>query len=71
MYAATPWGYRHRRLVTGVRIATGTWNLILGIIFLSHGYQWGAALVVTSALIFSAAYVLARGKSEYRRTSQR
>jgi hypothetical protein len=40
----------------------GTWNLALGIFFLSHGHQWGSVLVAVSALIFLAAYFLGRGK---------
>ena len=76
MYAATghsslrSWGYRHPYVVTGVRIAAGTWNLVLGIILLSHGYRWAWALFAVSAAIFSAAYIRARGKSGSRRSSQ-
>lgn len=61
MYARS-WGYRHPYISTGARIAAGTWNLLIGFILLSHGYQWGAALLALSALIFCAAYVLGRGK---------
>jgi drug/metabolite transporter (DMT)-like permease len=71
MYAATSWGYRHPHVSAGVRIAAGTWNLILGVFFLIRGYQWGAALLVVSALIFCAAYVLGRGKFESRRNGRR
>jgi hypothetical protein len=46
-----------------VRIAAGSWNLLLGIFFLSHGQRWGSVLLAVSALIFWAAYVLAPGKS--------
>ena len=63
MSAARSWGYRHPYTVTGVRIAAGTWNLILGSILLSHGYQWGSVLLAVAALIYTAAYLLARGKS--------
>ena len=66
MYAATSWGYRHPYICTGVRIAVGTWNLVLGSLLLSHGYRWGVALFAVAALIFWAAYILARGKSESR-----
>jgi hypothetical protein len=66
MYAATSWGYRHPYICTGMRIAAGTWNLVLGSLLLSHGYRWGAVLFATAALIFWAAYVLARGKFESR-----
>lgn len=62
--SARSWGYRHP---TGVRVTAGAWNLILGAILLALGYQWGAVLFAVSALIFCAAYVLARGKSESRR----
>jgi len=60
MYAATSWGYRHRNICAGVRIAAGTWNLIIGSLLLSHGYRWGVALYATAALIFWAAYILYR-----------
>jgi predicted acyltransferase len=53
-----------------VRITAGTWNLVLGIILLAHGYRWAWLLFVVSALVFSAAYVLARGTSGARRRSQ-
>jgi len=62
MFAATSWGYRHPYLVAGIRIAAGIWNLVLGSLFLAHGYRWGVALYVTAALIFWAAYILGRGK---------
>ena len=76
MYTATgnsslrSWGYRHPYVVTGVRITAGAWNLVLGIILLSHGYRWGLVLFAVSAVIFSAAYVLARGKSGSQRNGQ-
>jgi hypothetical protein len=76
MYAASgnsvlrSWGYRHPYAVTGMRVAGGAWNLVLGIILLAHGYRWAWLLFVVSAVIFSAAYVLARGKSGSRRSSQ-
>ena len=76
MYAATgssslrAWGYRHPRAVTGVRIAAATWNLVLGIILVSHGYQWAWVLFAVSAAIFSAACVLGRGKAGSRRSGQ-
>jgi len=58
--SARSWGYRHS---TGVRVTAGAWTLILGAILLVHGYQWGVVLLAVSALIFCAAYILARGKS--------
>lgn len=73
MYAATDnttltsWGYRHRRVCAGVRIAAGTWNVVIGGILLAHGYLWGSIFFATAALIFWAAYAFARGKSESRR----
>ena len=70
MYAARSWGYRHTHICTSVRITAATWNLILGILLLSHGYQWGAALLPVSALIFCAAYILARGNSGTRHHAQ-
>ena len=56
---------------TGGRIAAGTWNLVLGSLLLSHGYRWGVVLFAVSALIFWAAYILARGKFESLRNDQR
>jgi hypothetical protein len=76
MYAATgssslrSWGYRHPYAVTGVRITAATWNLVLGIILVSRGYQWAWVLFAVSAAIFSAAYILARGKPGSRRSGQ-
>lgn len=70
MHAATSWGYRHPSICTGVRITAGTWNLILGILLLSHGYRWGSVLLAVSALIFWAAFILARGKAGSRRNGQ-
>ena len=56
MYAATSWGYRHPYICAGVRIAAGTWNLVLGSLLLSHGYRWGVALFAVAALIFWVAW---------------
>lgn len=72
MYAATDnttltsWGYRHRRFCAAVRIAAGTWNVILGCILVAHGHAWGSILFATAALIFWAAYAFARRNSESR-----
>jgi threonine/homoserine efflux transporter RhtA len=68
MNAARSWGYRHTYAYTGVRIAAGSWNLLLGIFFLSHGQRWGSVLLAVSALIFWAAYILAPGKAGSRST---
>ena len=54
-----------------MRIAAGTWNLVLGSLLLSHGYRWGVALFAVAALIFWAAYILARGKFGSLRNDQR
>jgi hypothetical protein len=70
MYAARSWGYRHPNICTGVRITAATWNLILGTLLFSRGYRWGLALLAVSALIFWAAYVLARRTSGSRRSGQ-
>jgi len=70
MSAARSWGYRHPSIVTGVRVTAATWNLILGLLLLSHGYRWAVVLLAVSALIFGAAYVLARGNSGSRRNGQ-
>jgi threonine/homoserine efflux transporter RhtA len=70
MYAARSQGNRHRYAYTGVRIAAGSWNLLLGIFLVSHGYQWGAVLFAVSALIFWAAYILAPGRSGSRSNGQ-
>jgi hypothetical protein len=69
--AFTAWGYRHPHLSTGVRVAAGAWNLAVGIILLAHGYRWWGLLeLAVSALIFCAAYILARRHSEARRNGQ-
>jgi drug/metabolite transporter (DMT)-like permease len=70
MYAARSWGNRHRYAYTGVRIAAGSWNLLLGIFLVSHGYQWGSVLLAVAALIFWAAYILAPGRSGSRSNDQ-
>jgi hypothetical protein len=67
MDAARSYGHRHPYAYTGVRIAAGSWNLLLGIFFLSEGSRWGAALLVVSALIFWTAYILAPAKARSRR----
>ena len=72
MYAATDnttltsWGYRHRRFCAAVRIAAGTWNLVLACILVAHGYAWGSVFFATAALIFWAAYAFYRRNSESR-----
>jgi hypothetical protein len=71
MYAVMSWGYRHRYFTAGVRIAAGIWNLVLGIILVSHGYRWGWALFATAALIFWAAYMFFQGKFSVRRDGPR
>ena len=70
MNAARSWGYRHPYARTGVRIAAASWNLLLGILLLTHGYRWGAVLLAVSALIFWAAYIMAPGKSGSRSNGQ-
>ena len=70
MSAAKAWGYRHPHFVTGVRVAAGTWNLILATILISNGYPWGVALYAVSALIFAGAYFWARANSASRRSRQ-
>jgi hypothetical protein len=66
MHAASSQGYRHPHAATVVRIAAGSWNLVLGILLLSHGYRWGALLFAVSALIFWAAYTRAPGQARSR-----
>lgn len=59
MDAARTRGSRHPYAYTGMRVAAGSWNLVLGIILLSHGYQWGSVLFAVAALLFWAAWTLA------------
>jgi hypothetical protein len=66
MHAARSQGHRHTYAYTGVRIAAGSWNLLLGTLLLAHGYQWGVLLLAVSALIFWAAYTMAPGKPRSR-----
>ena len=76
MYAATDnssltsFGYRHPYAVTGVRIAAAIWNLILGIILVSHGHRWAWVLFAVSAAIFAVAYIRARAFFGSRRNGQ-
>jgi hypothetical protein len=76
MYAATantapaPWGARHLRLCAGVRIAAGTWNVVIASLLVSHGHAWGSVFFVTAALIFVAAYAFARRNSAFLRNGQ-
>jgi hypothetical protein len=70
MDATRPWVYRHPYFSTGVRIAAGSWNLALGSFLISRGYSWGSVLIAVSAVIFVAAYFLAKGKFQSRRSSQ-
>jgi hypothetical protein len=71
MHATTAWGYRHPHLSTGVRIAAGTWNLLVGIALLAHGYRWWAlVLFAVSASIFVAACFFARRHSAARRSGR-
>jgi len=66
MYSATDndsiksLGYRHPYAVTGVRIATAIWTLIIGIILVSDGYTWAWGLFAVSAAVFTVAYIPAR-----------
>jgi hypothetical protein len=46
-------------------------DLVLGSLLLSRGYRWGVALFAVSALIFWAAYIMARGSSSPERNDQR
>jgi len=39
----TPWEYRHRRAVAGVRFAAGGFNLGIGLVLVSLGRQAGTA----------------------------
>lgn len=64
------WSYRHPYFSIGVRITAGTWNLLLGIFLLSHGYWVGLVPLAGSALLFWAVYIVARETSESRRNGQ-
>jgi hypothetical protein len=71
MNAATAWGYRHPHLSTSVRIAAATWNLIVGVALLAHGYQgWALVEFTVSASILAAAYYFARRHSAARRSGR-
>jgi hypothetical protein len=68
---AMSWGYRHRYLTTGIRIAVAIWNLIVGAALLAHGYLgWGLLELAVSASIFVAAYLYARRYSAVRRSGR-
>ena len=63
-------GYRHPYICTGVRIAAGTWNLVLGSLLLSHGYRCGVALFAVAALIFGPLTSWPGGSSNPERNDQ-
>lgn len=62
---ATPYSYRHPRLVARVRVAVGVWLLILTAILCGpgNGGWWGLLLVPAAALHFYLAFRLPRAIS--------
>jgi hypothetical protein len=56
------WEYRHARVMVPVRIATGTWLLVLTAIMYGtgHGGWWGALLLPFAALHFYLVYRVTR-----------
>lgn len=67
---AGPWSARHPALSIAVRMASGIWNLSLGLFLLSYGYAVGLVPLAGSALLFWAVYIVARDQSESRRNGQ-
>ncbi|HSR84661.1 MAG TPA: histidine kinase [Streptosporangiaceae bacterium] len=53
-----PSAYRHPRAWGAACVAAGTWILFLGVILISFGFWWGAALIAVSALELWIAYRL-------------
>jgi hypothetical protein len=56
-YLVPSWEYRHLHGFAGVRVAAGTWLVVLGSILLAYGHRWGALLPVPAALLFWAGYL--------------
>jgi hypothetical protein len=52
------WERRHPRLIVRVRVAIGSWLLVVGAILLGERYWWGALMVAPAALHFYLAYRL-------------
>ena len=61
-----PWSYRHPSLSIAARLVAGTWNLGLGIFMLSYGYWLGLLPLAGSALLLTAAFIVARDQSRPR-----
>ena len=64
------WSYRHPVASIAVRMASGTWNLALGIFLLSYGYVVGLVPLAGSALLWWAVYMVAREQPGFRRDRQ-
>ncbi|HEY5197564.1 MAG TPA: hypothetical protein VIJ51_11130 [Solirubrobacteraceae bacterium] len=61
---ATPYSYRHPRLVARVRVAVGVWLLILtAILYASDRSGWWGLLLVAAGLHFYLAFRLPRAIS--------
>jgi hypothetical protein len=65
MKLATPYSYRHPRLVAGVRVGVGLWLLVLTAILFGSGRSnwWALLLVPAAALHFYLAYRVSRATS--------
>ena len=50
--------YRHPRAWAGVLIASGGWNLLLGVLMLGYGFWLGLLPLAASALMFWIGYRL-------------
>ena len=64
------WGFRHPAVSIAVRMVAGLWNLSWGIFLLSYGYVVGLVPLAGSALLFLAAFIVARAQSETGRNGQ-
>ncbi len=58
----TNYGWRHVKVIAGVRAVVALWLLVLGIIFCAYGYWWGVLLFVAAALVGWLAYQMPRWK---------
>lgn len=60
--SVTKHGWRHVKVVAGVRAVVAVWLLVLGIILCAYGYWWGVLLFVAVALVRRLACQMPRWK---------
>lgn len=60
----TKYGWRHVKVIAGVRAVVAVWLLVLGIILCAYGYWWGVLLIVAAGLSGWLAHQMPRWKLE-------